>query len=44
MQEEQSARAARRWWTKLLPVLDTLDLAQAHQNESQRRERGRQGA
>jgi molecular chaperone GrpE len=34
MQEEQSARAASALVTKLLPVLDTLDLAQAHQNES----------
>ena len=31
MQEEQSARAASALVTKLLPVLDTLDLAQAHQ-------------
>ena len=34
MQEEQSARAASALVTKLLPVLDTLDLAQAHQTES----------
>jgi molecular chaperone GrpE len=34
MQEEQSARAASALVNKLLPVLDTLDLAQAHQNES----------
>jgi molecular chaperone GrpE len=34
MQEEQSARAASALVTKLLPVLDTLDLAQAHQNET----------
>ena len=33
MQEEQSARAASALVTKLLPVLDTLDLAQAHQSE-----------
>ena len=32
MQEEQSARAASALVTKLLPVLDTLDLAQAHQS------------
>jgi molecular chaperone GrpE len=32
MQEEQSARAAAALVTKLLPVLDTLDLAQAHQS------------
>ena len=31
MQEEQSARAASALVTKLLPVLDTLDLAEAHQ-------------
>jgi molecular chaperone GrpE len=31
LQEEQSARAASALVTKLLPVLDTLDLAQAHQ-------------
>jgi molecular chaperone GrpE len=31
MQEEQSARAASALVTKLLPVIDTLDLAQAHQ-------------
>jgi molecular chaperone GrpE len=31
MQEEQSARAASALVTKLLPVLDTLDLAVAHQ-------------
>jgi molecular chaperone GrpE len=34
MQEEQSARAASGLVTKLLPVLDTLDLAQAHQTEA----------
>ncbi len=34
MQEEQSARAASALVNKLLPVLDTLDLAQAHQNET----------
>ena len=34
MQEEQSARAASALVTKLLPVLDTLDLAQAHQSEA----------
>jgi molecular chaperone GrpE len=34
MQEEQSARAASALVNKLLPVLDTLDLAQAHQTES----------
>ena len=34
MQEEQSARAASALVTKLLPVLDTLDLAQAHQTEA----------
>ena len=35
MQEEQSAsRRPRRCVTKLLPVLDTLDLAQAHQSET----------
>jgi molecular chaperone GrpE len=34
MQEEQSARAASDLVTKLLTVLDTLDLAQAHQEES----------
>ncbi|MGP0029852.1 MAG: nucleotide exchange factor GrpE [Acidimicrobiales bacterium] len=33
MQEEESARAAAKLVTKLLPVLDTLDLAQAHQGE-----------
>ncbi len=33
MQEEQSARAATDLVNKLLPVLDTLDLAQAHQRE-----------
>jgi molecular chaperone GrpE len=32
LQEEQSARAASALVTKLLPVLDTLDLAQAHQD------------
>jgi molecular chaperone GrpE len=34
LQEEQSARAAADLVTKLLPVLDTLDLAEAHLNES----------
>jgi molecular chaperone GrpE len=34
-QEEQSARAASALVTKLLPVLDTLDLAQAHQGEAE---------
>jgi molecular chaperone GrpE len=34
MQDEQSARAASALVTKLLPVLDTLDLAQAHQTEA----------
>jgi molecular chaperone GrpE len=34
MQEEQSARAAAGLVTKLLPVLDTLDLALAHQTEA----------
>jgi molecular chaperone GrpE len=34
MQEEQSARAASALVTKLLPALDTLDLAQAHQSEA----------
>jgi molecular chaperone GrpE len=34
MQEEQSARAASALVTKLLPVLDTLDLARAHQSEA----------
>ena len=43
MQEEQSARAASALVTKLLPVLDTLDLAQAHQTEVERGERRRQG-
>jgi len=33
-QSEQSARAAADLVTKLLPVLDTLDLAEAHLNES----------
>ncbi|HEX3332830.1 MAG TPA: nucleotide exchange factor GrpE [Acidimicrobiales bacterium] len=33
-QAEQSARAAADLVTKLLPVLDTLDLAEAHLNES----------
>jgi len=32
LQEEQTARAASALVTKLLPVLDTLDLAQAHQS------------
>ena len=43
MQEEQSARAASALVTKLLPVLDTLDLAQAHQTEASAAERRRQG-
>ena len=34
MQDEQSARASSDIVTKLLPVLDTLDLAQAHQSEA----------
>jgi molecular chaperone GrpE len=34
MQEEQSARAATDLVTKLLTVIDTLDLAQAHQSEA----------
>ena len=34
LQEEQSARAAADLVSKLLPVLDTLDLAEAHLNES----------
>jgi molecular chaperone GrpE len=34
LQDEQSARAATDLVTKLLHVLDTLDLAQAHQGES----------
>ena len=34
MQEEQSARAASALVTKLLPVLDTLDLAEAHQTRA----------
>ncbi len=33
-QSEQSARAAADLVSKLLPVLDTLDLAEAHLNES----------
>jgi molecular chaperone GrpE len=33
-QQEQSARAASDLVTKLLPVLDTLDLAKAHQGEA----------
>ena len=33
-QDEQSARAAADLVAKLLPVLDTLDLAEAHLNES----------
>ena len=33
-QQEQSARAAADLINKLLPVLDTLDLAEAHLNES----------
>ena len=35
LQEEQSARAASALVTKLLPVLDTLDLAQAHQDSAE---------
>jgi molecular chaperone GrpE len=34
LQEEQSARAAAGLVDKLLPVLDALDLAEAHLNES----------
>ena len=34
LQEEQAARAAANLVEKLLPVLDTLDLAEAHLNES----------
>ena len=34
LQDEQSARASSDLVTKLLPVLDTLDLAEAHLNES----------
>jgi molecular chaperone GrpE len=34
MQDEQSARASSDLVGKLLPVLDTLDLAEAHLNES----------
>src|SRR5580692_8116397 len=34
LQDEQSARAATDLVTKLLHVLDTLDLAQAHQGDS----------
>ena len=34
MQDEQSARASSELVAKLLPVLDTLDLAEAHLNES----------
>jgi molecular chaperone GrpE len=34
LQEEQSARAASDLVNKLLPILDTLDLAKAHQSES----------
>ena len=34
LQDEQSARAASNLVNKLLPVLDTLDLAEAHLNES----------
>jgi molecular chaperone GrpE len=34
LQEEQSARASSDLVNKLLPVLDTLDLAEAHLNES----------
>ena len=33
-QQEQSARAASDLVAKLLPILDTLDLAQAHQSEA----------
>ena len=33
-QEEQAARASQHLVDKLLPVLDTLDLAEAHLNES----------
>ena len=35
MQEEQSARAASALVAKLLPVIDTLDLARAHQSEAE---------
>jgi molecular chaperone GrpE len=34
LQEEQSARASATLVDKLMPVLDTLDLAEAHLNES----------
>ncbi len=34
MQDEQSARAAAELVTKLLTVLDTLDLAEAHQKDA----------
>ena len=34
LQEEQAARASGAIITKLLPALDTLDLAEAHLNES----------
>jgi len=34
LQEEQSARSSGQLVDKLLPVLDTLDLAEAHLNES----------
>jgi molecular chaperone GrpE len=34
LQDEQSARASSDLVNKLLPVLDTLDLAEAHLNES----------
>src|SRR6516164_8938120 len=34
LQEEQSVRASGQLVEKLLPVLDTLDLAEAHLNES----------
>ncbi len=34
LQEEQAARASGDLVAKLLPVLDTLDLAEAHLNES----------
>jgi molecular chaperone GrpE len=35
LQEEQAARASSDLVNKLLPVLDTLDLAQAHQSEAE---------
>ena len=34
LQDEQAARASGDIITKLLPVLDTLDLAEAHLNET----------